>query len=962
MRAVAIVVVLAAACPDAGAENLPYWRDGELVAVDVAVAASPDPLRSRLQAMLYPDGELAVERMLPSPGRIVAVERAAPALVVRLELPRAFLTGGAIDDELLERLSTQLQLGLEPWPELRELHLVARPLESPEASFRSLSAYLPAFDRASLLKDRDTIGLSAAPLVRRERDHGKAGGAPTPALSGKQMFMSQAHGFIDYDSGAAWSTQRGITHGIVEDFVNAEAVNQYLLQYLRNAGAQLFTLREFDRNPQLRIVDNADGAAFPANGSYLESGAPGAFANSGLQGFHNFQAPYAPTDDPFRSGGSDRLLTTSASETARATWTPVIPAAGDYDVYVSYTRNGTQRASDAHYIVNHSGGSTHLRVNQERHGWVWVHLGRFHFESGADPARGSVVLANDSAEVGQTVSADAVRFGGGMGDIQGEFHGTLSGRPRWEEGARYYTQYQGASSSVYAGGDVSARSKFAAWENYEGQEDSLYLSWHSNAFNGAARGTNSYIYSANPPDGSYDPNQSSPGSAALAAAVHNEMIADIRAAWDPAWQDRGLRSAYFGEINPAYNNEMPSVLLEVAFHDNVDDATALAHPRFRQLLARAIYQGIVKYFAQRDAIAAKLLPEPPQAVAVQVTGATSALVSWEAPPSGGVYGDPATCYRVYRSTNGRGFDEGTETTATSLVLDDLVAGQLNYLQVSACNDGGESLPSETLVVRTSTLPLRRVLLVEGFDRLDRSQLIVENDADLGGLVDRMFLERMNPRDDLVYYGEALAAIGVPLESAANEAIANGRIALNTAAHSAVLWELGEESTLDETFSAAEQARVTSYLANGGRLLVAGAEIGWDLDWLGSGTDRAFYNDELGADYVNDDGSATNIVHGASAGIFAGLAGIGFETGAGLRYGVDYPDSIAPLANGIVALHYTGAAFNAAVQTDNGTWRSLNFGFPVAAISDGAQRAEVLRRALIFFGADGLEALFADGFE
>ncbi len=940
------------------ADALPYWRDGELVAIN----AQPSDLQQRVQSLLFPQDALAVERLLPADGRVASLHRAAPALVVRLELPHTFLEGGRIDDALLERLSTQLQLGLEPWPELRELHLVARALETPDVPYRALSAYLPAFDRASLRKDADIAGISAAPLVRRERRSDRPRGAATPALTGKQIFVSQAHGFIDYDNANAWTTQRGITHGIVEDFVNAEAINQYLLYYLRNAGAQLFTLREFDRNPGFVIVDNADGSAFPANGSYVESGASAAFSNSGLQAFRNFQAPYASSTDPFRNGGSDRLITTAASETARVTWTPVIPAAGDFDVYVSYTRDGSQRANDAHYIVQHSGGSGHFRVNQERHGWVWVHLGRFHFEAGQDPQRGAVVLANDSSEPGQTVSADAVRFGGGMGDIRGEFHNTLSGRPRWEEGARYFTQYQGASASVYGGGDVSARSKFAAWENYQGIEDSLYLSWHSNAFDGSARGTNSYIYSANPPDGSYDPNQSVPGSATLAAAIHNELIADIRAAWDPAWQDRGLRSAYFGEINPAYNNEMPSVLLEVAFHDNATDAAALAHPRFRQLLARAIYQGIVKYFAQRDGVAVKLLPEPPQAPAVQVTGATSALVSWEAPLSGGIYGDAATCYRVYRSSDGRGFDEGSEVLTTSMTLNDLVPGELHYLRVTACNEGGESLPTEVLVVRSSAAPMRRVLLVEGFDRLDRSQLIVDNDADLGGLVDRMFLERMNPRDDLVYYGQALVALSVPIESAANEAIENGRIPLDVAAHSAVLWELGEESTLDETFSSSEQARVQAYLAEGGRVLAAGAEIGWDLDWLGSSADRAFYNNVLGADYVNDDGSATNILQGAPTGIFVGLAGIAFENGSGARYGVDYPDAIAAMPGALSAMQYSGTGFHAAVQFGTGTWRTLTFGFPVAAISDTAQRAEVLRRALIYFGADGLTNLFSDSFE
>ena len=56
---------------------------------------------------------------------------------------------------------------------------------------------------------------------------------------------------------------------------------------------------------------------------------------------------------------------------------------------------------------------------------------------------------------------------------------------------------------------------------------------------------------------------------------HDEIVADVRTLWEPTWQDRGLRSAYFGEVNPDHNDEMPSVLLEVAFHDNATDAQFL---------------------------------------------------------------------------------------------------------------------------------------------------------------------------------------------------------------------------------------------------------------------------------------------------------------------------------------------------------------------------------------------------
>lgn len=967
-RSRSLGLLLAAVLPAgaaSGGERLPFWRGDSLVAVEAAEAgargAGGASLEERVRALVLPPPGLAVDRLLPDGAALDSLHVAPPDLVVRLALPLDFLDTGGVTDELLERLSRQLDLGLADWPELTRFHLAAIDPRAPGGR-RALPSYLAPPDPELFAADPDSDRLSRGPLVRRVRagEESGTGFAGVPgALDGKQIFLSQAHGFIDYDDSRAWSTQRGITHGIVEDFVNAEAVNQMLLEYLERSGAQVFTLRETDRNEQMVVIDDGDGAAFPGNGTYVESGDPGAFSPSGQNGFLNFQAPYGAAENPFDNGGTTRLITTSTAETARATWTPVVPAAGDYDVYVSYSRDGTARASDAHYIVYHVGGESHFRVNQERHGWVWVRLGRFRFDAGFDPARGSVALANDASEPGETVAADAVRFGGGLGDILGHNHGTLSGRPRWEEGARTFTQYQGAPASVWSGGDVSARSRFAAWENFAGVEDSVYLSWHSNAFDGSARGTSSYVYSANPPDGTYDPNQSVPGSAALMNRIHDEIVADARALWDPAWQNRGYRSAYFGEINPSHNPEMPSALLEVCFHDNAADAVALEHPRFRRLLARAIHQGIVRYFAERDGVPARLLPEPPRSVQVRATGATAAVVSWQPPLAGGAYGDPATGYRVYRSADGRGFDDGTPADGTAFDLADLVPGETVHLRVTATNAGGESTPSEVVSVRTAAPDRPRLLLVHGFDRLDSGMLVRVVDPDLGGVVKRMFLDRMNRFDGLVEHADALGGVDAAFDSAAHGAVTSGSLVLDPDVHAAVFWQLGEESTLDETFDADEQAAVEGYLSGGGDLFVSGAELAWDLDWLGSAADRAFLRGLLRARYAADD-AGTYQAAGAVGGIFSDLPLVAFDDGSHGSYDVEYADVLLPEPGAATALDYAGGAGPAALQADTGTYRVVTLGFPFETIHPPATRAAVMERVAAWFGFD--VALFADGFE
>ena len=60
------------------------------------------------------------------------------------------------------------------------------------------------------------------------------------------------------------------------------------------------------------------------------------------------------------------------------------------------------------------------------------------------------------------------------------------------------------------------------------------------------------------------------------AMAGDEIVAATQQLWiDPnaadacfqSWNDRGLRTAYFAEVNPSTNNEIPAALIELAFHD-----------------------------------------------------------------------------------------------------------------------------------------------------------------------------------------------------------------------------------------------------------------------------------------------------------------------------------------------------------------------------------------------------------
>jgi hypothetical protein len=91
----------------------------------------------------------------------------------------------------------------------------------------------------------------------------------------------------------------------------------------------------------------------------------------------------------------------SGSDTA--TWSFSLPRPGEYRIYAWWYEGG-QRPTDVPYTVNHPGGSTTIRVNQQINGGRWNLLGTFTFQD-----QGSVVLSDDASS-GQDIVADAIKL------------------------------------------------------------------------------------------------------------------------------------------------------------------------------------------------------------------------------------------------------------------------------------------------------------------------------------------------------------------------------------------------------------------------------------------------------------------------------------------------------------------------------------------------------------------------
>jgi N-acetylmuramoyl-L-alanine amidase len=706
---------------------------------------------------------------------------------------------------------------------------------------------------------------------------------PYGSLSGKRIAVSPGHGYY-WHSTLGWTTQRGVIDGLIEDIHTAEICNQYLIPFLQNMGAEVVFTREHGEVNTDGAVDNDAGAP-----GYVETGS---WTTSGSSGWNG--------------GGYRYVATNNVSETATATWTIPVLKEGLYPVFVAF-RASSNRTTAATYRITHRGGVSTAVVDQTLDNLTWAHLGNFWFT----PTQGAVVTLSNLSPAAGVCIADTVRLGGGLGSIVRG--GTTSLQARWRECARYWAQFAGAPSTVWdntPGGqdsddDVTARPRFAEWRTAD-----AFIALHTNAGGGA--GTDTFIYSGG----------ATAGSAGLSNAVHTQLVGDLQTYWNPAWVDRGQQQANFGEVRLL--STMPGILVELAFHDTPGslDHTSLHDPDFRYLAARAYARGVLRYFQPL----AVFPPEPPTALRVTQDGARGLRVAWD--PAAG-----ATSYTVEWSDDGKGFGQIASVATTNWSTGPLPHHTTKSFRVRAWNATGRSFPTEVLTAGTDHLGQAQVLLVQGFDRLDRNVKGPENTKDYLRLV-----------------GDACrrdANRSLGFDAASNEAVALVRVALPN--YQAVVWCSGEESTADETFNSVEQFLVGGYLDGGGSLLVSGAEIGWDLDAQGSVADETFYRQKLGAIYVADDANVYTLQAGVAGTVSAGLAASSFDNGTFGTYDVNYPDVLAPTdPNSTVCLRY-GNGLVAGVQRyvpATGA-RVVNFGLPLETITNATVRAQLVQQSLAF---------------
>ncbi|MBU4318474.1 MAG: hypothetical protein KKF30_14525 [Proteobacteria bacterium] len=147
----------------------------------------------------------------------------------------------------------------------------------------------------------------------------------------------------------------------------------YLGRHYFNAQNAVWPVREL-------IVDNSDGSPkFTSSGQWTNDTSDGSY-------------------------GTNALRTKKLN--AKATWTPVIPQAGNYTVY-AWWNDVSSRDQNAKYTINYSGGQTDKYIDQSLTYGEWVELGTYAFIGGDS---GSVTVTRHSSSTGTNTMADAIKF------------------------------------------------------------------------------------------------------------------------------------------------------------------------------------------------------------------------------------------------------------------------------------------------------------------------------------------------------------------------------------------------------------------------------------------------------------------------------------------------------------------------------------------------------------------------
>lgn len=253
--------------------------------------------------------------------------------------------------------------------------------------------------------------------------------------------------------------------------------------------------------------------------------------------------------------------------------------------------------------------------------------------------------------------------------------------------------------------------------------------------------------------------------------------------------------------------------------------------------------------------------------------------------------------------------------------------KLTAVVTNGSNPDVESAPSD-VYSRTVNTTGPRVLIVDAFDRINNYKLKSHNFA-------------------AIYFNTLKDNATMRINSAADEMIDAGTILLSD--YDMVLWFTGDDSTTDKIFNGTNKTKVKTFLDNGGKLLITGSEIAWNLGRTGGGElDLNFMNNYLKANYISDGVITDTPVSGVMGGPFEGVT---FNLGE--NYQTAFPDNISPFGTAIKILNYNtagrfgGIAYKGTFGSGTTPGGIIFLGFPLETAPQ-EQITTFMAKALTYF--------------
>ena len=821
--------------------------------------------------------------------------------------------------------------------------------------------------------------------------------AISEGLQGRHLAITPSHGLYYKNDSTRWKWQRPSLYCTREDLLTQSIVIPYLTPMLENAGAVVFSARERDRQPHDIIIDN-DNTGHD-HGLYIEEKHHKARWESESAGFAIPKGLLLHGDNPFDLGTSRTISTAESDKNAEgaALWIPNIPERGEYAVYVTYQTYPTS-TPDAEYLVIHTGGATCIKVNQQMGGGTWVYLGTFEFEQGQRDDQ-MVILTNRSKHTG-VVSADAVRFGGGRAIVNRGNADTIrtSGMPRYYEGARYNAQWAGFPVERYANyngekdyaEDINSRSLVTNYllggsaycPDSVGLRVPIELTFGLHTDAGIRRDDTTVgtlgIYTA-------DYNEGVLGNGTLSRHTSRDLTDMVQSYIAREVDSLTRRAMWNKNYSESRLPDVPSCIIELLSHQNFADMRYAHDPHFKFTAARAIYKGLLHYTAEMHGTKYTVQPLPIHAFAINFVGDNKVRLTWrptqdEREPSATPDG-----YVIYTRIDDKGWDNGQRVNTTMCDVT-LEPDHMYSFKVAAINRGGESFSSEVLAAHIATEAKGKVLVVNGFQRIDGPAIVntpecagfdlltdpgvpyigttaysglqYEFSREMIGHPDEALqmgasgeeLEGIyvagNTMDYAAVHGSSIKEAGYSFVSCSRQAFEEGHIKPQD--FDVVDVFMGLQRKTDYAvmehpeylaITPAMHALLSHYAKQGGALMMSGSYLGEES--LTHATTKALLNDVF---YAEERGYITNW---SEQGIY-GL-GITMDIPRWINpehYAVTRPEVFTPIGDAFTPLVYEHSRFSAAVAY-RGTHRSILLGFPFEAIRSARDRNLVMSSVLDF---------------